>query len=121
MCYWKQWRYPRTKVRNLVRLGVNLDLAIKHAISRKKLLADVTYTCHTHCDVEQVAGATRTSFVKATLGRACSSSRNRLVRTRMLGGVGRAVSNGRPYPISSKPLARRGLFYAMIADEELGA
>ena len=24
---------------------------------------------------------------------------NRLVRTRMLGGVGRAVSNGRPYPI----------------------
>jgi RNA-directed DNA polymerase len=35
MCYWKQWRYPRTKVRNLVRLGVNLDFAIKHAISRK--------------------------------------------------------------------------------------
>ena len=36
MCYWKQWRYPRTKVRQLVRLGVSLDLAIKHAISRKK-------------------------------------------------------------------------------------
>ena len=35
MCYWKQWRRPRTKVRNLVRLGVNLDMAIKHAISRK--------------------------------------------------------------------------------------
>ncbi len=35
MCYWKQWRYPRTKVRNLVRLGVNLDFAIKHAVSRK--------------------------------------------------------------------------------------
>jgi len=35
MCYWKQWRRPRTKVRNLVRLGVSLDLAIKHAISRK--------------------------------------------------------------------------------------
>jgi RNA-directed DNA polymerase len=35
MCYWKQWRYPRTKVRNLVRLGVNLDFAIKHATSRK--------------------------------------------------------------------------------------
>ena len=35
MCYWKQWRYPRTKVRKLVRLGVNLDMAIKHAISRK--------------------------------------------------------------------------------------
>jgi RNA-directed DNA polymerase len=35
MCYWKQWRYARTKVRNLRRLGVNLDWAIKHAISRK--------------------------------------------------------------------------------------
>ena len=35
MCYWKQWRRPRTKVRNLVRLGVDLDFAIKHAISRK--------------------------------------------------------------------------------------
>ena len=35
MCYWKQWRRPRTKVRSLVRLGVNLDMAIKHAISRK--------------------------------------------------------------------------------------
>ncbi len=35
MCYWKQWRYARTKVRNLVRLGVNLDMAIKHATSRK--------------------------------------------------------------------------------------
>jgi RNA-directed DNA polymerase len=36
MCYWKQWRYPRTKVRRLVQLGVSLDMAIKHAISRKK-------------------------------------------------------------------------------------
>jgi RNA-directed DNA polymerase len=36
MCYWKQWRLPRTKVRNLVRLGVNLDMAIKHAVSRKR-------------------------------------------------------------------------------------
>ncbi len=36
MCYWKQWRYARTKVRNLRQLGVNLDWAIKHATSRKK-------------------------------------------------------------------------------------
>ena len=35
MCYWKQWRYPRTKVRHLTKLGVDLDMAIKHAISRK--------------------------------------------------------------------------------------
>lgn len=36
MCYWKQWRHPRTKVKNLVALGVSLHMAIKHAISRKK-------------------------------------------------------------------------------------
>ena len=36
MCYWKQWRYPRTKVKHLVALGVSLDMAIKHANSRKK-------------------------------------------------------------------------------------
>ena len=36
MCYWKQWRHPRTKVKRLVALGVSLDMAIKHAISRKK-------------------------------------------------------------------------------------
>ena len=36
MCYWKQWRYPRTKVRHLVQLGVDLQMAIKHAISRKR-------------------------------------------------------------------------------------
>ena len=35
MCFWKQWRRPRTKVKNLVRLGVSLDFAIKHAVSRK--------------------------------------------------------------------------------------
>ena len=35
MCYWKQWRRPRTKVKNLVRLGVPLKMAIPHAISRK--------------------------------------------------------------------------------------
>jgi RNA-directed DNA polymerase len=36
MCYWKQWRLPRTKVKHLVALGVSLDMAIKHAVSRKK-------------------------------------------------------------------------------------
>ena len=36
MCYWKQWRLPRTKVKHLVALGVSLGMAIKHALSRKK-------------------------------------------------------------------------------------
>ncbi|MBB3063641.1 hypothetical protein FHS09_004505 [Microbulbifer rhizosphaerae] len=35
MCFWKQWRLPRTKVRNLIRLGVSLDEAIPAAMSSK--------------------------------------------------------------------------------------
>ena len=35
MCHWKQWRHPRTKIANLMRLGVNRDRAIKHGRSRK--------------------------------------------------------------------------------------
>jgi len=35
MCYWKQWRYCRTKVRNLLRLGTYLRTAISAGMSRK--------------------------------------------------------------------------------------
>ena len=35
MCYWKRWRYARTKVRNLLKLGTFKRTAILTAISRK--------------------------------------------------------------------------------------
>ena len=35
MCYWKQWRYVRTKVRNLLKLGTSKRHAILSALSRK--------------------------------------------------------------------------------------
>ncbi len=35
MCLWKQWRYTRTKVRNLLRFGVNESMAVKAGISSK--------------------------------------------------------------------------------------
>ena len=35
MCYWKQWRYCRTKVKNLLSLGTNLKTAIAVGMSRK--------------------------------------------------------------------------------------
>jgi RNA-directed DNA polymerase len=35
MCYWKQWRWARTKVRNLLALGMSKRQAILTAISRK--------------------------------------------------------------------------------------
>jgi len=35
MCYWKQWRRPRTKIRNLLKLGTSLKIAIDVGLSRK--------------------------------------------------------------------------------------
>jgi RNA-directed DNA polymerase len=35
MCYWKQWRLPRTRIRKLMQLGVDRDTAISHGASRK--------------------------------------------------------------------------------------
>lgn len=35
MCYWKQWRYCRTKVRELTKLGTYLHTAISAGLSRK--------------------------------------------------------------------------------------
>jgi RNA-directed DNA polymerase len=35
MCYWKQWRYPRTRIRKLLELGVRREVAISHGASRK--------------------------------------------------------------------------------------
>jgi len=35
MCYWKQWRYPRTRIRKLMQLGVDRHTAICHGASRK--------------------------------------------------------------------------------------
>ena len=33
MCYWKQWRWARTKIKNLLALGVDLKSAIQHGVS----------------------------------------------------------------------------------------
>ena len=33
MCYWKQWRWARTKIRHLLALGVSLKSAIQHGVS----------------------------------------------------------------------------------------
>jgi RNA-directed DNA polymerase len=35
MCYWKQWRWVRTKIKKLLALGVSLKTAIQHAVSSK--------------------------------------------------------------------------------------
>jgi RNA-directed DNA polymerase len=35
MCYWKQWRYVRTRVRNLLKMGTHRNVAIPMSFSRK--------------------------------------------------------------------------------------
>lgn len=35
MCYWKQWRRPRRRIRELLKLGVGLHLSINLGLSRK--------------------------------------------------------------------------------------
>ena len=35
MCYWRQWTRPRTKVRNLLKLGTPLKMAIDCGITSK--------------------------------------------------------------------------------------
>ena len=35
MYYWKQWRWVRTKIKNLLTLGVSLKTAIQHRVSSK--------------------------------------------------------------------------------------
>lgn len=107
MCFWKQWRRPRTKVKNLVRLGGEPRLCDQTRDQSQKLLASLADTSNAICNAQQMAARTvRTSFAQTTLVRPCSASRNRLMRTRMSGGVGRVVSDGGPYPISAAPMRR---------------
>jgi len=35
MCFWKMWRKPRTRIRNLLKLGTHRDLAISAGLSSK--------------------------------------------------------------------------------------
>jgi RNA-directed DNA polymerase len=35
MCYWKQWRRPRTRIGNLLKMGTSKRHAIRTGISRK--------------------------------------------------------------------------------------
>jgi len=67
----------------------------------QEVLADVPYTGDALCDAQQVACATMALVIKATLVRSSSSPRNRLVRTRMLGGVGVGTGNRPGYPFSA--------------------
>ena len=99
MCYWKQWRHPRTKVKKPSAARRPSDPRDQARDQSQRLLADVSHTRHALRDAQHVAGAARTHFAQATLDRTRSPSRNRLVRTRMLGGVGAGTGNRPGYTI----------------------
>lgn len=60
MCFWKQWRYAKTKVKNLLKLGTEKRQAINTAMSRKsywhlsKILA--THTGMTNKWIHETVG-----------------------------------------------------------------
>ena len=75
----------------------------------QRLLAHGEIHCQRRGTEQRMAARPRTAQHEVTLGRACSASSNRLVRTRMLGGVGRVPGNGHPYPIMRPHLYHRFL------------
>ena len=99
MCYFKQWRKTRTKVRKLLKLGASLNAAISVGLSCKgywrlsRTLATQTGMTNQWLK-EPGAKRTRVGFHKSIVGEHSLSgygpisSVNRPVRTRMRGGVG---------------------------------
>ncbi|HAC91466.1 MAG TPA: hypothetical protein DCF63_12685, partial [Planctomycetaceae bacterium] len=84
MCYWKQWRLPRAKVKSLVALGVGLDLAIKHAVSRKKYWRMSRTPALRYSMPDQWLGQQGLLSLKQLWYELASLRASRLVRTRML-------------------------------------
>ena len=89
-CVWKTWRLPRTRVSRLKQLGIKHQDALGHGCSRKGPWRLAKTSGLQSGLVEPVA--CQTGFVQSirTMERACSQEMNRLVRIRMLGGVGGA-------------------------------
>ncbi len=94
MCYWKQWRQPRTKVRELFRLGTSLSASISVAMNRKRTLTPGSHPRYPDRYNQQVAQGSGAFVCQRAVGQhplpgsGLVDSVNRPVRTRMRGGVG---------------------------------
>ena len=75
--------------------------AIRHGQSRKGPWHMAPWEKHRHGNWvnERLVCRARANLAEESLVASCSPSSNRVVRTRTLHGVGRAVRNDRPYPI----------------------
>ena len=103
MCYWKQWRRCRKRVKELLKLGCSKRQAIFTALSRKSYLALIKDVCNSSWYDQSVAQETRANFYQRAMGFFSLPEQdevvfmNRPVRTRMQGGVGRGA-NYSPLP-----------------------
>lgn len=95
MCYWKQWRWARTKIKNLLALGVDLKSA------QQQLLADVQNPGDQPSDIQRVAKGARFAQCEGPVVQGTglhgkeeenfverAALLNRPLRTRTVGGVG---------------------------------
>lgn len=95
---WQRWRYVGTRRREPIGLGVPRLRAPTCEESQRPVRygQDDLKRCR---DDERLVSFAACLESENPQGRTCSSSWNRLVRTRIYGGVGRAAAEGHPYRI----------------------
>ena len=95
MCYWKQWRRTRKRIGELIKLGAFKRQAILAGLSRKGYWHLAKTRAHERRTVQCISHEARAYVDQNTVDQDSPSghgpmiSANRLVRTRMPGGVGR--------------------------------
>ena len=99
-CVWTTRRLPRTRGSRLKQLGVEHEDALGFGCSRKKCLKSFEELRSPTGDVQLMVSRTEIVQSVRKVERACSQTTNRLVRIRMLGGVGGVRRNPTPIPIA---------------------
>ncbi len=69
MCYWKQWRFCRTKVRELTKLGTFLRTAISFGLSRKGPLEAIPHLGDPFRHDQSMAQGSRFAFYQRSMGK----------------------------------------------------
>ncbi|MEZ6133255.1 MAG: hypothetical protein R3C59_31695, partial [Planctomycetaceae bacterium] len=104
-CYWRQWYRVRTRIRMLLKLGVRRDEAFSHGSSgRGPWVMSSSAAVHVALSIEYLHTQGLVSL-EENLDQVCFQKPNRLMWTRMSGGVGGARSNAAPIPIIVRPYA----------------
>ncbi|MBF0353211.1 MAG: hypothetical protein HQM11_19430 [SAR324 cluster bacterium] len=99
MCYWKQWKRPKTRIRTLLKLGTNRKHAVSTGRSSKGYWR-LSKTLATQSGMTNLWLAHQGLVsLKKPLDIACSTSMNRPVRDPHAGWCGRGKRKASLYPI----------------------